>query len=327
MKYLTNISFYIYISMILLTVTMLASCEQKETSSINDQKEMKEQQISEELFESFNNSQTGQTDKIVNVYKLFSNYIDVMEKNPEASQIDTYKKEVLDPIYNDCFQDAEYIHMADSLLNEAPTRYTELKKIIKKLEKEATNKLIKEALEKSASYLPSEKVTTVCVFPATNSNYAMINVGVGKIIVLYDMYYTEGKIQAGIAHEYHHSVWTEKYLRRALPLSVLDNVIFEGKAVVFEKLVYPEISFTPINMDYNKAYWSKIEPDFDIYDINRSFEIIMGGKELPPLYGYSEGYKMVKSYLDLNPNATIEEWTAMSGKDIFQKGKYAEKYK
>ena len=50
---LTNISFYIYISMILLTVTMLASCEQKETSSINDQKEMKEQQISEELFESF----------------------------------------------------------------------------------------------------------------------------------------------------------------------------------------------------------------------------------------------------------------------------------
>lgn len=78
--------------MILLTVTMLASCEQKETASIDEQKEMKEQQISEELLESFKNSQTDQTDKIVNVYKLFSKYIDIMGKNPDVSQTDTYKK-------------------------------------------------------------------------------------------------------------------------------------------------------------------------------------------------------------------------------------------
>ncbi|MED3553221.1 hypothetical protein [Cytobacillus praedii] len=53
---------------------------------------MKEQQISEELLESFKNSQTDQTDKIVNVYKLFSKYIDIMGKNPDVSQTDTYKK-------------------------------------------------------------------------------------------------------------------------------------------------------------------------------------------------------------------------------------------
>ncbi len=47
----------------------------------------------------------------------------------------------------------------------------------------------------------------------------------------------------------------------------------------------------------------------------------------PNRYGYSEGYKMVKSYLDLHPNVTPEEWTALSAKEIFEKGNYLENYK
>jgi uncharacterized protein YjaZ len=109
-------------------------------------------------------------------------------------------------------------------------------------------------------------------------------------------------------------------------VSVLDNLIFEGKAVMFEKLVYPEIIFTPVDLTYNKSYWSKVEPDLDKNDLNRSLEIIMGGKELPMFYGYSEGYKMVKSYLELNPNLTPEKWTRESPKDIFEKGNYLKNY-
>ncbi len=44
---------------------------------------------------------------------------------------------------------------------------------------------------------------------------------------------------------------------------------------------------------------------------NYKGEIILGGNGLPNRYGYSEGYKMVKSYLDLHPNVTPEEWTAL----------------
>ncbi|MBP3039292.1 hypothetical protein J9303_07265 [Bacillaceae bacterium Marseille-Q3522] len=50
-------------------------------------------------------------------------------------------------------------------------------------------------------------------------------------------------------------------------------------------------------------------------------------EQQPYLYGYSEGYKMVKAYLELNPNVTPEEWTEMSAKEIFDKGNYAGKYK
>ncbi|WP_445480690.1 DUF2268 domain-containing putative Zn-dependent protease [Lysinibacillus irui] len=47
----------------------------------------------------------------------------------------------------------------------------------------------------------------------------------------------------------------------------------------------------------------------DKNNLNRALEIIKGGNSLPHSYGYSEGYKIVKSYLDLHPNVLIEEWT------------------
>lgn len=201
-------------------------------------------------------------------------------------------------------------------------------KIIAKIDSEETNKKIKEALVKSSDLLPSEQETTVCIFPSTKVNSPlMVTAGSGKIIVLFNMDYTEGILQASIAHEYHHSVWTEKYLNENSSFSVLDNLIFEGKAVMFEKLVFPEITVTPVDLTYSKGFWAKIESDLETYDFNRSSEVIMGGKELPYLYGYSEGYKMVKSYLDLHPNTKPEVWTAMSAKDIFEKGNYIDNYK
>lgn len=61
--------------------------------------------------------------------------------------------------------------------------------------------------------------------------------------------------------------------------------------------------------------------------MKRSLEIVHGGKELPYTYGYSEGYKMIKSYLDLYPDKTPEDWTALSAQGIFEEGKYMEHYK
>lgn len=187
--------------------------------------------------------------------------------------------------------------------------------------------IIKEALLKSSELLPSENEITVCVFPATNTNKLMTTLGAGKIIVHYNKDYTEDDIRYSMPHEYHHSVWTEKYLRNAPSFTVLDNLIFEGKAVMFNKLVYPDIDSAPIHSTFNKYYWSKIVLDLERVDLNRSSEILAGGNGLPSLYGYGEGYRMVKSYLDLHPNVTPEEWTALSAKEILEEGNYLENYK
>lgn len=307
----------------LLILLILISCAKIKESITEPQ----ENTDNESIFVSFEHPKTKQKFKIVNAYKLYQNYIEEVRSHPKDSRFDIYQEEIIDPIYSACFENGEYLHMVESLLNTAPERLIEIQKISEKIASQDTDKIIKEALIKSSNFIPSKNETTVCVLPSLDNSSSMITVGAGKIIVLYHKYYTDDILRGGVAHEYHHSVWTEKYLDEIKLFTVLHDIIFEGKAVMFEKVVYPEINFTPIDFTYDKSYWSKIAPDLEKQDLNRSLEIIAGGGELPMLYGYSEGYKMVKSYLDLNPNLTPAEWTALSSKEIFEKGKYLEHYK
>lgn len=297
---------------------MLASCTQ--TEKVENKPDI------ESIVGSFEHPETKQKFKIVNAYELYQNYTDRVESNPNHSQVEIYKEEVIDPVYSDCIGNGEYFYMADQFLNVTPDDLMKNQLLSEKIDREETENTIKEALFKSSNLLRSEKETTVCVLPATDVNQSGVTLGAGKIILLYNEYYTDEVIRSLIAHEYHHSVWTEKYQSKNGDFTVLDNLIFEGKAVKFEQEVYPELDLTIVDLTYNKFYWSKIEEDLDKSDLNRSLEITMGGNGLPYSYGYSEGYKMVKSYLDLNPNLTPEEWLTISSKEIFEKGNYLENY-
>ena len=108
--------------------------------------------------------------------------------------------------------------------------------------------------------------------------------------------------------------------------TVLDNLIFEGKAVMFEKMVYPTLESTPVDPTYDKNFWAEIEKDLDTINSTRSLEILRGGNELPFLYGYSEGYKMIESYLANAPSTSIEKWTSLSTQEIIDKGNYFSHY-
>jgi len=255
----------------------LTSCTQAEES--------KAKQDIESIVLSFEHPQTGQKFKIVNAYKLYQNYADKVEINPKQSQLEIYNEEIIKPVYSACFENGEYPNMAEEVLNVAPDLLTENQLLSEKIDRKVIENIIKEALLKSSDFIPSGNETTVCVFPATNTNTLMTTVGAGKIIVLYNKYYNEDVLRSSMAHEYHHSVWTEKYLRNAPSFTVLDSLIFEGKAFMFEKLVYPNIYYVPIYSTYNKYYWSKIVVDLEKHDLNRSYEIILGGNGLPNRYG------------------------------------------
>ncbi|MHC0038696.1 DUF2268 domain-containing putative Zn-dependent protease [Pseudoneobacillus sp. C159] len=326
----TNATFILF-----LTLLMLTSCTQNETIEMQLEEKEQQQQIEyDELLFSFEHPKTKQKYKIVHVNPLFKRYIEKVKESPSHLTLELYNEEIIQPVYKDCFENGEFLHMAEplliaeSLLDSTPEGIAELEIISEKLEirKEKINELIQESLLKSAELLPSQKDIAVCVFPSNNESMPMVTVGAGKILIAYNQYYNDLLIKIGVAHEYHHSVWAEKYLSNH-SATVLDNLIFEGKAVMFEKTVYPIHSYTPVDMTYNKELWSKIEPDLYKQDLYRSLEILHGGKDLPRSYGYSEGYKMIKSYLDLNPNQTPEEWTALSAQEIIEIGKYFDNYK
>ncbi|WP_282142366.1 DUF2268 domain-containing putative Zn-dependent protease [Cytobacillus oceanisediminis] len=310
--------------MLMLTILFtLAACSEEEKSNNKPYKK----QVEEQIVYSFEHPETKQKFKVVQAYKLYTSLIEQLEKNHEAAG-EVYQNIIIDKVYNACFKDGEYLHMVDNLLNWSPENPDSIKKILKEIDEEKTNAAIMEALLKSSDFLPSEEETAVCVFPSHPGNEnTMVAAGAGKIIVFYNEFYTEDMIRAGIAHEYHHSIWTEQHLEKYISFSVLDNLIFEGKAVMFEKLVYPNITFSQVDPSFNKTFWAKVEGDLDTYDLNRSLEILMGGGQaLPRHYGYSEGYKMVDSYLKLHPDTTPEEWTALSAEEIFQEGQYLKNY-
>lgn len=95
---------------------------------------------------------------------------------------------------------------------------------------------------------------------------------------------------------------------------------------MFERMVYPEGDFTSVSYDYDNAdYWPEVEPDLFNVDYARADEILFGGDEFPFYYGYNQGYKIVKSYQDLHPDVTVEEWIGLSGKEIYEESDYADK--
>ncbi|MEK5055013.1 DUF2268 domain-containing putative Zn-dependent protease [Niallia circulans] len=240
------------------------------------------------------------------------------------SESQVFEEEVINPIYEACYQDAEYF----TETVKAPENREEVNNIIQTMDVKAINSAIEESLIKSSNYIPSNQKTNICIYPteATKSTTLMFTEGAGKISVLYNELFNEETLKAGIAHEYHHSVWTEMYFNNSHSHTVLDNLILEGKAVIFEKLVYPDISLTTVNYNFNKDDWNQIEPDLFQEDPYRAAEIISGGNGLPYNYGYNVGYQMMRSYLDLHPDLTPQEWTALGAREIYEEGKYNEHY-
>lgn len=279
----------------------------------------------EDLTYKYEHPETEQVFNIVHVNTLYDEYIE-KGKDDENGRLELYKETIIEPVYEACFKDAEFIHIVEPILGTAPKNFLELEKMTTEMEerKDELNEIIQESLLKSVELLPSEGDVTVCLFPSSDLSIPMYTAGAGKIIIPYNRHVTDDFLKTAIAHEYHHSVWAEKHIKNMT--TVLDNMVFEGKAVMFEKLVYPEIDSMHIDEEYNKTYWDLVRPDLDRVDFTRSFEVILGGEDLPRNYGYSEGYKMVKAYLDENPDLTPAQWTAASTEEIIEKGEYFKNY-
>jgi uncharacterized protein YjaZ len=304
----------------------LTSCVNTETST----KEVFKETQSGKLIFTFIHPKSEQSFKIVSTYNLFSNYLSKAKNYPKESLYELYKQEIIVPVYEDCFKSAEYLSHSEilSILNEAPSDFNEFQKVMEKMENTNIIGLVKDALIQSANVLPTGAETNVCIFPSTNINTAWgITAGSGKIIIPYNKFFEDESFQGVLAHEYHHSVWTEKYYQKNKDNTVLDHIIFEGKAVMFEKMIYPDNNLIPIDYRYSDYFWSQIEPDLYKQDGRRASEIIYGGYGLPTNYGYSEGYKMVKAYLDLHSGVTPEEWTSMSAAHIYEESNYKDNYK
>lgn len=194
------------------------------------------------------------------------------------------------------------------------------------MSKENLEKEVKSALEKSAKLLNGPD-TNVCIFPSISHQdpAKAVNVGKGKIAVLYKEISFESKLDfaSTIAHEYHHSVWTEKYYDPTKnETTLIDVILFEGKAEAFKKMVYPEAEVLKIEEGREEYYWEQLKDSLNSTDpilINKV--MIGGGGTYPFLYGYGLGCRILEKLLN-NNEMTVEEWTEMKPEDILKQSNF-----
>lgn len=263
---------------------------------------------------------------IINTFPLYESYFDKLGRpDREQEQSKLYQTEVINPIYDECFQDGEFIHMSENLRNNAPplSMKEDLENSLEEMNADHIHHLIFESLEKSRKELPSESHMHVCIFPSfAEPDVNMFANGDGSIIAMYSPGFSDGSLKATIAHEYHHTVWAEENYASYDTFTVLDNIILEGKAVMFENLLYPDESEMPTNRVFNPQYWKEIEPYLETDNFEDITRILNGGGNLPHLYGYSEGYNIMKAYLEKNPYLAAEEWLGTHATDILKEADY-----
>lgn len=331
-----NIANKVLISIcMLLLILILSACKQTEQTDENIIIENEPSQNEKQnISYTFKNPNTSQELNIIHAYMLYEKYFETKKDNPNESPHQLFKQVVIKPIYDACFKDAEYDKFSVFEWTPSENDFNSIKEQIESLEIDHMNELFEESLVKSSDMLSSDKKTTVCVFPE-NKRFPsdMITLGTGKITVFlselnnfFKSSEFDNYTKSGISHEYHHCVWTEMHYSEDYFFTVLDNLIMEGQAVMFETLMYPDTNSVEVVLDesFDQEHWRQIETYLESSGTN---DFILGGtKGLPDYYGYSEGYKMIRSYLNLHPNLTVEEWTSKSPKEIFEEGNYLANY-
>src|SRR5699024_1816382 len=137
------------------------------------------------------------------------------------------------------------------------------------------------------------------------------------IIIQIDPSFSESLLEYAVAHEYSHTVALEDDSQFAE--TVLDNILLEGKADVFGKMMYPKAEvpwIEPLSEEETENIVNKVEED--LYDADLYMDLQNGTSEYPEWSNYRLRYAIMESYLKTEKNVTPIEWTKLSGEEVIQ---------
>lgn len=241
---------------------------------------------------------------------------------PEELKV-LFMKHVFLPIWDACYRDGEYVDLITYYTANPPQNLNTLERTLNTMSKRNIEEIVIDALIKSAEALPGPD-TQVCILPYTD--FAMgvgVNIGSGKITQFYSEFFrnSDADIAGTIAHEYHHSYWTDKHYDKEL-MDLVNYLVFEGRAESFKKHLYPEAAIVPLTSQQEIYYWDKVKDKMTSLDYEEQNHIMFGGNGYPEFYGYGLGYLIVQKFLENNPDLSIVDWTALDGEEILDGSDY-----
>lgn len=281
-------------------------------------------------FERVTTTINNQKFEIITTINLFENYNNHLNSDIAAAS----NEFIFDPVQNEIIENAEAPFMFETI--RVPYQSGELlKKETELLKTDDLIPIIEKALKKITASLPGPD-TKIIIMPANPSmhnffsKYSIcinaVTIGKGKIIVMIDPTFTEWKntLPYVIAHEYHHSTWISRNWKDS-NFSLLEYLVFEGRADAFATSLYPDVKSpwtTMINGEQEKMVWSNIDSD----KFKRGHELInkvmFGNQDIPLGSGYTIGFNIVKSFKKNNPKYTDKVILDLNPEEIFKMSNY-----
>ena len=311
---------------------VLIGCEEETSNKVNNQKidtsTPTEKTSNKDEYIIEKTTEDGQDLWVFSAYEYVAQYVEKAKETDDLSErYKLWKTIVMDHVQESCLS-GEYSHLVKKYVNTPPRDLKKVKDDITILRASEPEKTTLQALNKSADALPGED-TTVCLLPSGNLDYGGVTVGAGKVSVFYFPYFDKDRLKQTVAHEYHHSTWTEKFSQN-YEWDLLGNIIFEGKAEYFTSLLYGEPVVKSYHMDdeQEKKLWNQVKDSLDTTEHEQVNTVLYGdGTEFPYSFGYITGYHIVRDYAENHPETTIEEWTKLSPEVLYEESGYEESLK
>jgi uncharacterized protein YjaZ len=278
-------------------------------------------------------SNNEQTFQIIPLYEEVLDYTKLVKDEPSLNNKKEYFSRVVEP-----FQKMASEKNVDIKNNYffwfSPTTdvHTLEQNTIKLLQhQDQINEYIKDSLMSSAKLLSGGN-KTIFIMPLNPENTFPIQEMEGvagetfsenAVLLQIDPSFTEMALKYTVAHEYNHTIEKEK--SSGTDYKIMNSLISEGKADSFATKVYPDKKvpwIEPLSVESEKIVLDEIR---EIIDDSNIYNVLLDGdsaKGIPPWSNYKMGYKITQSYLENNPDVSIDEWTKLDANEILQGSEY-----
>lgn len=270
---------------------------------------------------------------VLPAYSSILQYIAAARADPGSDHTLLYQQHVVAPHRQQVAAGGEYEHIERYAFAPPTATFSALAEVATQVGKLAVEARIEAALQQAAVTLPG-RATTVCVLPLDpNDTIARDQLhgitgyclGVGRIVIHINPASPDWAtwLAYTLTHEYHHSVWTERYYQ---PFDLAGRLVFEGRADAFARLHYPELTApwtVALTPEQARLHWHAMQDALASTDRSVFNYYIFGGRDgLPPWTGYAIGFGIVEAFLQRHPQLTVEEWTALEPHELIAASDY-----
>ncbi|WP_113927952.1 DUF2268 domain-containing putative Zn-dependent protease [Bacillus sp. P14.5] len=270
-----------------------------------------------------------QTFHVISLHEDIMEYAAAVEKNASVDKKEVYREKVVRPLRKQVAETDAHIYDNYYSFLSPNTNITKLKDNAQKLadDEDRILRLVEEAVIDSAEQMPGID-KTIIILPVNPDEYFIIDKmgGVAGVALSQDTFvaridpsFTDEGLKHLIAHEYHHTLQTEKRAEAASTL--MEAFVMEGKADAFASVVYPDYSAPwtePLSEKASEKVFDKLRKEGNDFDYKLYMEFLSGNSSsgITHWTNYRLGYQITQSYLQNNPEVSVEEWTGIVPKEI-----------